>query len=67
MRRVEAQIAAQGIDAAAKRMQSWIERSGANGDEVLKRLRLAVRQYCEAELGVELQAKADRTPTVRAG
>lgn len=60
MRRVEAQIAAQGIDATAKRLQAWVERGSVNGDETLKRLRIAVRQYCEAELGVELQAKTER-------
>ena len=60
MRRVEAQIAAQGREAAIKRLQSWIDRGGANSDEMLKRLRLAVRQYGESDLGVELQAKAER-------
>jgi hypothetical protein len=60
MRRVEAQIAAQGREAAVKRLQSWIDRGGVNGDEMLKRLRLAVRQYGETDLGVELQAKTER-------
>jgi len=58
VRRVETLIAAQGIDATVRRLQGWIERGGATGDEMLKRLRVAVRQYCEVELGVELQPKA---------
>ncbi|MFZ4850830.1 MAG: tubulin-like doman-containing protein [Caldilinea sp.] len=61
MRRLETQIAAQGIDAAARRIQAWIERGGANGDETLKRLRMAAREYCETELGVELQSRSERS------
>ena len=61
VRRVEAQITAQGSAAAAERIQGWIERNGANGDELLKRMRLAVRAYCETELGIEMQPRNDRT------
>ena len=61
VRRVETQIAAQGIDAATKRIQGWIERGGTNGDEIFKRLRVAVREYGEAELGVEIQVRPERS------
>lgn len=60
VRRVEAQIAAQGIAAASEHIQNWIERNGANGDETLKRMRLAVRAYAETELGVEVQPRSTR-------
>lgn len=53
VRRVEAQIATQGSAAASERIQNWIERNGANGDETLKRMRLTVRTYAETELGVD--------------
>ncbi len=61
VRRVDAHIAAQGIAASADRIQSWIERNGVNGgDEVLKRMRLAVRAYAETELGAEMQPRSER-------
>jgi hypothetical protein len=37
VRRVEAQITAQGSAAAAERIQGWIERNRGNSDELLKR------------------------------
>lgn len=60
VRRVEAQIAAQGNAAAAERIQRWIERNGVNGDETLKRMRLAVRAYAENELGMEMPLRTER-------
>jgi hypothetical protein len=61
VRRVEAQITAQGSAAAAERIQGWIERNRGNSDELLKRTCLAVRAYCETELGVDLQPRGERT------